>query len=104
MANALWALATLQVRPSTELLSFLLIRVQAHFDDLKPREVATSLWALSQLQATPPSSWLQECLLRHVGRPQWQHTQPRHYIMCLVACAHMQQVRVCGVVRTPLKG
>jgi hypothetical protein len=89
----MWALAVLQVRPSNELLSFLLIRLQSHFGALKPREVATTLWALSQLQAVPPSSWLQECLLRQVGRQQWQDTQPRHWVMCLTACAHLKQVR-----------
>lgn len=93
VANAMWALAVLQVRPSNELLSFLLIRLQSHFGALKPREVATTLWALSQLQAVPPSSWLQECLLRQVGRQQWQDTQPRHWAMCLTACAHLKQVR-----------
>lgn len=93
VANAMWALAVLQVRPSNELLSFLLIRLQSHFGALKPREVATTLWALQQLQAVPPSSWLQECLLRQVGRQQWQDTQPRHWVMCLTACAHLKQVR-----------
>jgi hypothetical protein len=92
VANALWALATLQARPSSELQSFLLIRVQAHFAVLKPCEVATTLWALSQLQAAPPSSWLQELLLRQVGRQQWQGTQPRHWVMCLTACAQLKQV------------
>lgn len=97
VANAMWALAVLQVRPSNELLSFLLIRLQSHFSGLKPREVATTLWALSQLQAVPPSSWLQECLLRQVGRQQWQDTQPRHWVMCLTACAHLKQVGADGV-------
>jgi hypothetical protein len=97
VANALWALATLQLRPSPELLAFSLIRLQSHFAALKPREVATSLWALSQLQAAVPSSWLQECLLRQVGRPRWQDTQVRHWVMCLTACAHLKQVSVdCG--------
>lgn len=96
VANSLWALATLQARPSTELLSYLLIRVQAHFGSLKPCEVAATLWALSQLGATPPSSWLQECLTRQVGRQQWQHTEPRHYVMALMACARMKQVGVCA--------
>lgn len=93
VANALWALATLQACPSSELQSFLLIRVQAHFAVLKPCEVATTLWALSQLGAVPSSSWLQELLLRQVGRQQWQGTQPRHWVMCLVACAQLKQVR-----------
>jgi len=93
-ANALWALATLQARPSTELLSYLLIRVQAHFGSLKPCEVAATLWALSELEVTPPSSWLKECLARQVGRQQWQHTEPRHYVMVLMACARMKQVGV----------
>lgn len=99
-ANAVWALATLQVRPSAELASFLLVRLQSHFGALQPREVATTLWALSQLQAVPPSSWLQECLLRQVGRPQWQGTQPRHWVMCLTACAHLGQVRrpICALL------
>jgi hypothetical protein len=91
-ANALWALATLQIRPSNELLSFLLVRLQSHFPDVTPCEASTTLWALAQLQAMPPSSWLQELLLRQVGRQQWQHTQARHWVMCLTACAHLKQV------------
>lgn len=93
----MWALATLQIQPSSELLGFMLIRLQSHFADLKPREVSTTLWALSQLQAVPPSSWLQECMLRQVGRQQRQQTQVRHWVMCLTACAHMQQVGVAFV-------
>jgi hypothetical protein len=106
VANALWALATLQARPSSELQSFLLIRVQAHFAMLKPCEVATTLWALSQLGAVPPSSWTQELLLRQVGRQQWQGTQPRHWVMCLVACAQLKQVRAgccCGGLPTKVR-
>lgn len=125
VANALWALARLNLQPSQELLSFLLIRVQAHAADLKPCEVATTLWALSrfcggqQHKAAAasfaaaaagrgvsgvsgvsgvgvggiPSSLLRELLLRQVGRQQWQDTRLRHWVMCLVACAHLGQVR-----------
>jgi hypothetical protein len=118
VANTCWALAVLQLAPAPELLHFLLLRAQSHFDALQPREVAMLLWSLAQLHtaaaAAPgsalsavgngagsarpapaglPAAWLTECLQRQVGMPGWRHTQPRHYTMILVACAQLQQVR-----------
>lgn len=87
----MWALGSLQLLPSPELLQFLHIRAQAHFAALQPQEVAAMLWGAAQLQgvAAPPAAWVAECLQRQVGRSAWQHTQPRHYVMCLVACVQL---------------
>jgi hypothetical protein len=94
VSNALWAFATLQLQPPPELSQYLLARAQSHFSDFKPQEVAHVMWATSQLQLQlrPSSSWLDELLLRQLGRPKWQEGRVQHHVMCLVACANMQHM------------
>ncbi|KAF8068262.1 rplB [Scenedesmus sp. PABB004] len=91
VANAMWALAALRLRPPPELGQFLLARAQAHFGELQPRELATTLWAAARLGLAPAPAWLDEALLRQVGRPAWAASHPRHAVMCLSACAALRQ-------------
>jgi hypothetical protein len=82
VSNTLWALAALQLQPSTELHEFLLSRAQLHAAQLKTQEVANILWALSQLKLAPSSSWLQDVLLRQVAnKAQWLET-PAQVCVC----------------------
>jgi hypothetical protein len=87
VANALWALASLQLMPPPELRTALLARVQELGSSMSPLDAGMVVWATARLRLAPPPAWLDELLLRQLAQPGWAAAPPRPTVMCLVACA-----------------
>lgn len=58
LANVCWAVAKLQLRPSSVLMTSLLHAAQLQLTNLAPQEVANVLWSLAHMKHKPPTSWV----------------------------------------------